>query len=410
MAPAGTAAPGGRPGTPARYSRGAVTFAAALSEHPITASAVGEVAGQVLEALGPACRPAEGRGPDLALLFVTPHHGGALEDAAAAVRTVLRPGTLLGSSAVAVAGNGREVENGPAVSLWAGCFQPVLPVRLEAVPGPEGPVVSGWPDQVPFAPQALVLLADPFSFPAEALFDLLAQRHPGLPVVGGMASAARGPGGNRLALDDRIVSSGAVGALVGPGVKLTTIVSQGCRPIGAPLVVTSSERSVIRGLAGQPPLERLVEQAKTLPERDRRLINRGLHLGIVIDEHKADFDRGDFLIRNVMGADQSSGAMQVGDEVAVGTTVQFQVRDAESADEDLRSLLAGHSADGALLFTCNGRGTNLFPAPDHDAAALAELLGAPPLAGFFAAGELGPVGGRNFVHGFTASVVLFEDA
>jgi small ligand-binding sensory domain FIST len=384
-----------------------VPFAAALSEHPITATAVGEVAGQVLEQLSAACPP--DRGPDLALLFVTPHHGGALEDAAAAVRSTLRPGTLLGSAAVAVAGNGREVEDGPGVSLWAGCFEPVVPVRLEAHPGPEGPTVSGLPDQLPFVPQALVLLADPFSFPADALFALLADRHPGLPVVGGMASAARGPGGNRLALDGDVVTSGAVGAFVGPGVRLTTVVSQGCRPIGQPLVVTNAERSVIKELAGQPPLERLVEQAKALPERDVRLINRGLHMGKVIDEHKLEFGRGDFLIRNVLGADQSTGAMQIGDEMEVGATVQFQVRDAESADEDLRSLLDGHAADGALLFTCNGRGTNLFPGPDHDASVLADLLGSPPAAGFFAAGELGPVGGRNFLHGFTASVLLFQD-
>ena len=379
-----------------------VPFASALSEHPLTAQAVGEVAGAVLEKVG--------RTPDLAVLFLTPHHGGALEDAAGAVRSILEPAALLGCAAVAVAGIGREVEDGPAVTLWAGSFGPVVPVRLEARMDPLGATIVGWPDELPFAPSALVLLADPFTFPPEALFELIDRECPGLPVVGGMASAARGPGGNRLAFGDQVTSTGAVGVFVGPGVELTTVVSQGCRPIGTPLVVTKSQGSIVEELAGEPPLHRLIEQANQLPEEEVRLINQGLHVGLVIDEHKDLFGRGDFLIRNVIGADRETGAIQVGDEVQIGTTVQFQVRDARSADEDLREMLAGHEAGGALLFTCNGRGTNLFPQPDHDAGVIKELLGPVPLAGFFAAGELGPVGGRNFIHGFTASVVLFEDA
>jgi small ligand-binding sensory domain FIST len=376
-------------------------FASALSEHPITAQAVGEVAGHVLEALG--------RGPDLAAVFLTPPHAGALEDAAAAVRAILEPRTLLGCAAVAVAGHSREVEHDPAVTLWAGTVGDLVPVRLGAARGSLGPEITGWPDSLPFEPSALVLLADPFSFPVDALFELIDHHHPGLPVIGGMASAARGPGGNRLAIDESIVTSGAVGALLGPGARMTTVVSQGCRPIGTPLVVTRSQGPFLQELAGEPPLQRLLEQAKQLPEEDIALVNRGLQLGVVIDEHKAEFSRGDFLIRNVFGADRETGAMQVGDEVQVGTTVQFQVRDADSADEDLRELLSGRRADGALLFTCNGRGTNLFPVADHDATVIDDMLGPVPMAGFFAAGELGPVGGRNFLHGFTASIALFED-
>jgi small ligand-binding sensory domain FIST len=175
-------------------------------------------------------------------------------------------------------------------------------------------------------------------------------------------------------------------------------------------VITKAERNVIYELAGEPALERLLEMVKAgMSERDIALINQGLHMGLVIDEHKAEFGRGDFLVRNVLGADQTNGAIAVGDVVEVGTTVQFHVRDAESADEDLRQLLDDREANGALLFTCNGRGTRLFPEPNHDAEVVGDLLHEPPLAGFFAAGELGPVGGRNFLHGFTASLALFED-
>jgi small ligand-binding sensory domain FIST len=321
---------------------------------------------------------------------------------------------LIGCGAESVAGNGHEVEEAPAVTLWAGVFGPVTPIRLWAEgteDEPEVQQIEGWPSSTPFRAQALLLLADPYSFPVDGFLRQLGGHQPGLRVLGGMASAGHGPGGNRLALDDRVFTGGAVGALIGPGIELETVVSQGCRPIGRPLVVTRAERNVIYELAGQPALERLLEMARNgMPDRDIQLINQGLHVGLVLDEHKVDFGRGDFLIRNVLGADRTNGAMAVGELVDVGTTVQFHVRDAASADEDLRELLAFRQADGALLFTCNGRGTRLFDQPDHDAGVVSDLLGNPPLAGFFAAGELGPVGTRNFLHGFTASVVLFSDS
>jgi len=202
-----------------------------------------------------------------------------------------------------------------------------------------------------------------------------------------------------------------VGALLGPGVSLQTVVSQGSRPFGQPLVVTRAQANVLLELAGDSPLERLVSQARAdLSDAEVALLEHGgLQLGRVIDEHRESFGRGDFLVRSVLGADRRTGAVTVGDVVPVGTTVQFHLRDARSADEDLRVLLAGQRADGVLVFSCNGRGTRLFDAPHHDARVLAELLGPVPLAGFFAAGEIGPVGGRNFVHGFTASMALLSD-
>jgi small ligand-binding sensory domain FIST len=368
--------------------------------------ATGEVVGQILERLG--------RHPDLAFLFVTRPHVGALEDAAGTIRELLEPSLLVGCAAESVAGNGHEIEQAPAVALWAGVFGPVAPIRLWAEgtdeDGQEDQQIEGWPPSAPFSAQALVLLADPYSFPIDALLKGLGTHRPDLRVLGGMASAAHGPGGNRLALNDRVFTGGAVGVLIGPGVQVETVVSQGCRPIGRPLVVTKAERNVIYELAGQPALERLVEMARGgMSERDIQLINQGLHVGLVLDEHKADFGRGDFVIRNVLGADRANGAIAVGDLVEVGTTIQFHVRDATSADEDLRELLAFRHADGALLFTCNGRGSRLFDEPNHDAAVVSDLLGDPPLAGFFAAGELGPIGTRNFLHGFTASLALFQD-
>jgi len=375
-------------------------FAAALSEHPLATHAVGEVVGAVLERLqGP---------PDLAVLFVGLPHVGATEDIAAAVRRLLEPRALIGCTASTVAGGRREAEDTPALALWAGRFGAAVPFRLTA----DGRGVTGFPDPgtLPDDARAALVLADPFSFSADDfLGDLRGRLGLDLPVIGGLASAARGPGGNRLLLDDRILSDGAVGVVLA-GVDVTTVVSQGCRPIGEPLIVTRAEGRLIGELAGRPALQRLEEMVRSLGPEELALARQGLHLGRVIDESKADFDRGDFLIRSVLGADPDAGAVAVGDEVAVGDTVQFQVRDAASAAEDLHHLLATETADAALLFTCTGRGTHLFGVPNHDATVLDTALDGAPIAGMSCAGEIGPVGGRSFLHGFTASIALFRES
>jgi small ligand-binding sensory domain FIST len=377
-------------------------FASALSLHPVPAHAVGETAGEVLERL-------DAEDPDLLVCFASPHFVGALDDMVHAMRNLLDPSVLLAVTTGAVVGDAREVEDGPGFAVFAARLPDarLTPVALRVEETPDGASVVGWPD-LDGAPETLLLLADPFTFPLDSFLRRLNDDRPGLTVVGGCASAATRPGGNRLALDDRVVADGAVGVFL-EGAAVRTVVSQGCRPVGQPLVVTRSEGSFIQELAGQPALDRLRELAEAVTDDERELLQNGLHLGIVVDEHQADFGRGDFLVRNVIGADRDTGAIAVGDRVAVGQTVQFHVRDAAAADEDLRALLAGAEGDGALLFTCNGRGRHLFGTPDHDAGLIAEILGPLPAAGGFCAGEIGPVGGRNFLHGFTASLALFAE-
>ena len=374
-------------------------FAAGLSENPDLVQAVQEALVQVREGLG------AGAPPDLVLLFVTSSHRSLVPEAAKFVRDGLRPATLLGCAAPSIVGGRREVEGSPGVSLWAGRTGPVRPFHLEVTFTPDGPTITGWPDDMASS-SGMLVLADPFSFPTPDFLERLDEDHPGLPLVGGMALVGSAAGDNRLVVDDQVVDEGAVGVLLGPGVQLSIVVSQGCRPVGAPYVVTRAEGGVVYELGGQPPLERLKTLAATMTRAERTLMDRGVHLGLVIDEHKVDFERGDFLIRNVLGADTANGALQLDDEIEVGATVQFQVRDAGSADEDLRHLIEGRSADAALLFTCNGRGRRLFRQPDHDAVVVGDNLRNPPVAGMFCAGEIGPVGGRNFLHGFTASVAL----
>lgn len=377
-------------------------FTAALSEHPVPAEAVGEVLGQVLEAVGPQ--------PDLAVLFATAPLTGALEDVVSAVHAVLRPRAVLGSTAVSVVGRAQEVEDTTALTLWAGSTGPVTPVRLEVHPVDGGASITGLPVAGDTsAGDTLLLVADPFSFPVDGFLDQLAADRPDLTVVGGLASAARGPGGNRLVLDDALHDDGAIGVLVDAAHPVATVVSQGCRPVGEPMIVTRSERTMLYELAGKPALAQVMAMAESSPPDERALMQHGLHLGVVVDEQRPEFGRGDFLVRNVLGADRDNGAVAVSDEVEVGRTVQFQVRDAASADDDLRTLLAeAGDADGALVFTCNGRGTNLFGTPNHDADLVAATTRG-NCAGMFCAGEVGPIGGRSFLHGFTASIALFRD-
>jgi small ligand-binding sensory domain FIST len=376
-----------------------VGFASALSEHPVTVTAIGEVAGQVLEALGQA--------PDLAALFVTPHHAGALDDAAGAVRAILEPGVLIGCGAVGVVGNAREVEGGPGVVLWAAKLGiPVRPLRLRAVRSDDGTTITGWPVHPAFVPTAAIVIADPFSFAVDSLFEHVAAHGAHVPIVGGNASVARGPGGNRLTLDGEVMTDGAVGALLGAPVSVSSVVSQGCRPIGRPYTVTRAEQNTVIELGGAPALERLSEITTAMTDDERALLHNGVYLGIVVNAHAVDYGRGDFLIRDIVEVDRLSGAVTVTDVVDVGVTAQFHLRDADAADEDLRALLADRRAAGALVFTCNGRGVGFFGDPDHDAAVVAEALADPATAGFFAAGEFGPIGGRNFMHGYTASIAL----
>lgn len=381
-------------------------FAASLSEHPLTAQAVAEVTGDVLERLG---EPA-----DVALLFATEAHAGALEDAAGVVRAVLSPRVLAGCAAGALLGPSREVEDAPAVGLWAGRTSSVAPVRLEVEPAGAGEaLISGWPQDLAFPPELLVLIADPFSFPAGPFFEYLHMRGLKVPVVGGMASGARGPGGNRLLLDDRVVTDGAVGVFLGPGLAVDPIVSQGCRPIGPPLAVTRSEKNVIYEIAGAPALERLRSLLSSLaPEDVPSLRAKALHIGLLVDTPKGDVGPGDFVVRRVLGGNERLGAVIVDEPVELGTVVQFQVRDGRSAGDELRMLLAGHSAepaDAALMFPATDRGRQLFGEPDHDAEAITDIFGPIPTAGFFAAGEFGPVGGRNFLHTLSTSIALLRD-
>ncbi len=378
-------------------------FAVGLSTHPDPAVAVGESIGAVIESTGPT--------PDLAVVYVSGTMIDHLDDVLDAVRTVLAPVVLLGATAVGILGGSEEVESGHGLVVWAGSLPEPLsaddlrPVRLSVAETGSGPAVLGTPSLT--SNDALIVIADPFSFPGERFFDDVQAVAPEVAIVGGLASAGRSPGGNRLILDDADYADGAVGVVV-PASALDLTVSQGCRPIGEPWVITEGGGNLIAGLGGRPALERLNEVIDGLSPDDRARAAHGLHAGLVVEEHKERFLAGDFLIRSVLGGDRSTGAIAVGIDVAVGQVLQFQVRDAESASAELARLLPSHAPGGALVFTCNGRGTHLFPDAHHDATVIDEAT-VGGTAGMFCAGEIGPVGTRNAAHGFTATVAWFRD-
>jgi small ligand-binding sensory domain FIST len=244
---------------------------------------------------------------------------------------------------------------------------------------------------------------------------LVEDRSPGSTAIGGLAGGGHDLGENRLLLNDTVYDTGLVGVALSGPVSIRTVVSQGCRPIGKRYVITRAENNVVSELGGVPALECLQGMFESLNPQERNLVQNALHLGIVIDEQRNRFERGDFLVRNLIGADRSSGSLAVGDLVKEGQTVQFHVRDAQSASEDLHVLLAAARSQhktpplGALMFSCCGRGRGLFGRPHHDVTVLRERVGEIPIAGFFAQGEIGPIGGSNFLHGYTASVAIFSE-
>jgi small ligand-binding sensory domain FIST len=350
-----------------------------------------------------------------AVLFASAHFFGSAEALVVAVAEETGHLPLIGCVGEAVAGGAREIESAPAVSLWlAADLGPVETFAMEFVRTSTGGAFGGYR----FRPEPggiHLMVCDPFTFPVRDLLAHLNSRVPGALVMGGMASGGLRLGQSRLFLDGQVLSGGAVGAHL-PRAEVHPLVAQGCRPVGDPYTVTRADANLIQELGGRSPLERLREMAAALPSRERELLAQGVHMGLVIDEYQAEPGQGDFLIRGVLGADPESGSVAVGDEVAVGQTVQFHIRDARSADEDLQRILerevaalGGHQPAGALLFTCNGRGTRMFSEPDHDAGLVASVLGEIPVAGFACSGELGPVGGQNFLHTFTASIALFPE-
>lgn len=361
-----------------------------------------------------ALEPLAGRRPDFACVFVCGADPDVVAEAGEIASAVTGAASSVGCCGPGVLGGVDAVEAGSAVVVWCAVL-PDVRIRtfhLEVMPAEGGMAVVGMPERDDDV--VGLLLADPWSFPVDGFVERSNAALSGLPFVGGLASGLHGRGSTRLFLDGVALDRGAVGALLAGPVGAEAFVSQGCRPIGPAMTVTAADGNVILELAGVPAVPKLEEVLTTLDAESQALASTGLQIGLAMDEYADEHGRGDFLVRGIAGVDDARGGLVVGDLVDVGRTVQFQLRDAAAAADDLRDGLKRFretssldTVEGALLFSCNGRGEALFPSADHDIAAVRSGLSVDGVAGFFAAGEIGPVGGRNHVHGLTASVLAF---
>ncbi len=385
--------------------------AAAISEHLDTRTAAIEVADLLEKAMdGPT---------DLVIVFASFHHRESFTEAIADIRQTLAPKTIVGVTAESVVGCDLELEGVSGLSAIA-MHMPGVTIT-PWITTPKKPVPISRPDEIPEwiglqeDTKAVFFFADPFSTPITRLLPALVNsRGDGgsLPIIGGMASGASQATHNRLFLDDQGMRSGGIGITISGPIDIECIVSQGCRPIGEHHRVTKVEGNVVLELGGKPALSVLNELAQNATPHERELLEGGLLLGGVIDEHKNHFGRGDFLVRSILGIDRKRKGIAAGEFYRLGKTVQFHVRDAQTAVEDLQLLLDTQQLDGkplaGLLVTCNGRGRSLFHEDDHDLTIIRNRMGEIPIAGFFAAGEIGPIGGHSFLHGHTACLTLFR--
>ena len=403
-------------------------FGSGVSGNPDTATAVRQACADAEAALA-------GEPADLALVFFTAHHAAEARGLRDLVRARLSPRMVMGCSAVSVIGGVSELESVPGVTVLAGVMPGVslAPFALGDLPGPDAPAekFAAAMGADHYHHRTTLVFADPFSVPLVKLLPAMDRASPGR-VLGGIASGAEKPGGNMLILGDHVASAGLIGLSIAGPISVDAVVSQGCRPIGPNLVVTKAKANLIRELGGRPAVRVVQEVIAGLPEHERELLRGGLLLGCVTNEYKERFGRGDYVIRQVMAADEASGAIAVGELMRVGQTVRLHARDAATAREDLAMLLDAEKLrdrpGGALLITCNGRGKSLFGEAHQDAKAVARAFapaeggeelaraGRPidaaapsvPTAGFFAAGEIGPVAGRSYLHGHTACLALFR--
>ena len=389
-------------------------FASGISDAVNASDAADAVCQQVTEQLaGAPCH--------FASVFTSTIYRTRWPELLARIHRHVSPQVLIGCSGGGIIGGERELEWIPAMSVVAAHLPTVrlhpfvvAPEELErSSPG------GFWIDKVGVVPGAnpvFVLCVDPYTGHPEKLIRELNTTYPGRPMIGGLVSGGNEAGEQILFMDTEVHHEGAVGVAMTGNITMDTIISPGCRPIGRPYTVTNAEENIIWGLGGRQALEVLHEALFTLSAHDRALAQEGaIMAGLVINEMRSRFLAGDFLIRQIVGLDPNLGAIAVAEQVQVGQTVQFHLRDANASREELRRLLARQHEmivdappAGALVFNCLGRGKAFYGTSHHDIRTIHTFNGKLPVGGFFCNGEIGPVGHTNFLHGYTASVGFFR--
>jgi small ligand-binding sensory domain FIST len=387
-----------------------VKWASALSHRVDARQALAEACDGVLEALGGT--------PDLALLFVSDHYADALEALPGWTHSLLSPRHLLGCSSSGVIGAGKEVERSESIGIVAARLPGVSlsPFHLSSAPPSLEPDL--WSELTGLATdevRGFILIGDPASMETEDVLKRFDAAYPKAPKVGGLVSGVESEGQAALFLGERRIDRGLVGLALGGPIELQTVVAQGCRPIGDPMIITRCKDSVIYELNVGKPVEALQKLYERLEPRDQELCRHSLFVGIEMSARSHSYGHGDFVIRGLAGLEPNGGAMAVHGNFDNYQVVQFHLRDARASAHDLEERLvrlsrsgAARDAGGALLFSCLGRGQGLYGVANHDSDLLCKHLGALPLGGFFANGEIGPVGGQTFLHGYTSVFGIFR--
>jgi len=358
--------------------------------------------------------------PDLLLAFVSDHHEPAYTAVSRGLNSAFSGALLLGCSGGGVIGGGAEVERTPGLAVVAAVLPGVDLRPFHLVAGDMPPADAEprtWAAALGLesvARPCVVVIPDPFTLSAEILIRGLDAAFPGSPKIGGLASGGRAPGGNALFLGDRLHRAGAVGIALTGNVALDTVVAQGCRPVGHPMIVTRCEGNLILELDGRPPLAVLQDLFQQLDDTDRELFRTALFCGVEMRD-TVEHREGEFLIRNVLGLREEGGGLYIGESLRLWQVVRFHVRDSRTSHDDVHATLSryadeagDHRPDAALLFSCLGRGRDLYGTPNHDSDALREHLGDIPVGGFFCNGEIGPVQGSTYLHGYTSAFGLFR--
>lgn len=389
-------------------------WASAVSDNPSLEDALAACIQETLPSM-------ERRRPDLAVVFVSPHHAANYHLVPEIIQSSFRPKVIFGCSAGGVIGGGHEIEMRPGVSLTIARMPDVMitPFRVDdsQLPNPDA-APREWESLVQtsraWGPEFMVL-ADPFTIRTEEFLTGLDYAFPRSTKIGGIASGADRPGDNALFLGDAVYSQGAIGLAFAGNIQVDSIVAQGCRPIGSPVRVTQCRGNLLVETDGRPVMETLRDIYAGLNDGDRDLFRHSLFLGVVMDELQSDYKLGDFVIRNVLGNDPDKRGLVIGEMLRENQTVQFHLLDERTASDDLEEMLAQYAAEhnpaeaqGAILFSCLGRGLHLFGRPDHDTQMFRDKFGALPLGGFFGNGEIGPVSGSTFIHGHTSSFGIFR--
>ena len=355
----------------------------------------------------------------LGLVFMSPAFFPHARQTLEILRVHARIPLLAGCSSTGLIAGANEIESasGFVLALYSLPGAELKGFRFTQKQVEEAGAAAYWPVETGVEPKntnGWLVFIDPFHLDAESWLRSWNETYAPLPALGGLASGVLSDQTTQVYLNGDVFEDGGVAISVGGGVRLASVISQGCTPIGETWTLTRVEHNLIRQIANRPAYAVLAETFQKLPPAEQQKARGNLFIGLVVNEYLEDFHRGDFLVRNLIGGDPNSGVLAVGAMPRAGQTMQFQRRDAAAATEDMNELLARVKRQltdttiyGGCLCSCNGRGQSLFRRPNHDAEMVQQRLGPVGLTGFFCNGEIGPIGERNFLHGYTASLALF---